>query len=228
MPGTGSKMGSASAVGARLWLAVAFRILVQCRAGFWKRLNARAGAIQPAAAAAMSDMVGNIPARPASKLKNACCMQISKREVTRADVEKLCHTRASANIFKMIDLSAQGDSRQAVELLHRLLEEDDPQSVFGMFVRQFRLLLQTREIMDEGGQAADVTRELRIFGFVSGRLMAQAQRYSPSAAGGHLPPVDGDRPCQQEQPDGSGPGARSVRRQPGKILRLFFTGFLPG
>ncbi len=136
------------------------------------------GAIQPAAAAAMSDRVGNNTRQASLEIEKCLLYADFKREVTRADVEKLCHTRASANIFKMIDLSAQGDSRQAVELLHRLLEEDDPQSVFGMFVRQFRLLLQTREIMDEGGQAADVTRELRILGFVSGRLMAQAQRYS--------------------------------------------------
>ena len=37
-----------------------------------------------------------------------------------------------------------------------LLEQGDPSSLFYIVVRQFRLLLQAREILDEGGPVSNI------------------------------------------------------------------------
>ncbi len=47
-----------------------------------------------------------------------------------------------------------------------------------MVVRQFRLLLQAREILDEGGQVSNIQQELNQPAFVANKLLRQAKRFS--------------------------------------------------
>jgi len=46
-------------------------------------------------------------------------------------------------------------------LLHRLLENDDAFSFWGMVIRQFRLLLLAREVLDSHGGKEEVARDIR-------------------------------------------------------------------
>lgn len=63
-------------------------------------------------------------------------------------------------------------------MLHRLLEEQEALLIFGMVVRQFRLLLQTREVLDQGGREIDLVRALKISPFVAGKLVPQAHHFT--------------------------------------------------
>ena len=47
-----------------------------------------------------------------------------------------------------------------------------------MIHRQFRQLIQAREIIDEGGRQAEVERELKVLPFLAEKLTAQARRFS--------------------------------------------------
>jgi DNA polymerase-3 subunit delta len=60
---------------------------------------------------------------------------------------------AEANVFKLVDVMAAGRADVAAELLHRVLSDpkEDPFRLYGMIVRQFRLLLLTREHLASGG-----------------------------------------------------------------------------
>jgi DNA polymerase-3 subunit delta len=62
--------------------------------------------------------------------------------------------------------------------LQRLLEQQDPYSTFGMIVRQFRLLLQARQVLDRGGQRGDLLRALGVAPFVVDKLIGQARHFS--------------------------------------------------
>ncbi len=59
-----------------------------------------------------------------------------------------------------------------------LLEQQDPLSLFGMIARQFRLLLQAREVLDEGGTAPHIERELHQHPYVARKLEEQARRFT--------------------------------------------------
>jgi DNA polymerase-3 subunit delta len=63
-------------------------------------------------------------------------------------------------------------------MLHRLLDYQDYLSIFGMVVRQFRLLVQTREILDEGGGKADMMQRLTKSAYLGDKLIAQARKFS--------------------------------------------------
>lgn len=100
-------------------------------------------------------------------------------EITAEDVKLLSPYAAEANIFDLVDALGGRNQKQAALLLHQKLEEgQDPFSIFGMITRQFRLLIQVKELADEGKRPPAISQELKQHSFVVGKLYAQAQGFS--------------------------------------------------
>ena len=104
----------------------------------------------------------------------------TQRAVLPEDVLNLCGYMGQSSIFALVDALGGQDGKRAQDQLHKLLKEDDPRRIFGMVVRQFRLLLLTKEIIESGGRLEDVVKELGLVGFVAEKLVGQARRYSMS------------------------------------------------
>jgi DNA polymerase III subunit delta len=96
----------------------------------------------------------------------------------RGDVALLTPYVSEANVFEMVDALGKRDGATATRLLHRLLDDDDPFSLFGMMVRQFRLLLQAREYLDGGGAPKQTGKALGVHPFVGEKVAAQARFFS--------------------------------------------------
>jgi DNA polymerase-3 subunit delta len=77
-----------------------------------------------------------------------------------------------------VDALSVGNGKSAQHLLHRLLENEDPFSLWGMVIRQFRLLILAREILDGRGNKDDVARALGVIPFVAEKTTDQATRFS--------------------------------------------------
>lgn len=101
-----------------------------------------------------------------------------KRAVTVKDVEMLTAPIGQENVYKMVDAIGSGGTQEALRMLHSLLEEQDSARMFGMIIRQFRLLLQAREIIDEGGGIFGIQKELNVLPFVAKKLEGQAGRFT--------------------------------------------------
>ncbi len=101
-----------------------------------------------------------------------------QRPVEAEDVEQVTAANGPVDTFAMIDALALGQTETALRLLHALLEQQDPLSLFGMIARQFRLLLQAREVLDEGGTAPHIERELHQHPYVARKLEEQARRFT--------------------------------------------------
>jgi DNA polymerase-3 subunit delta len=71
------------------------------------------------------------------------------RPVSEADVQSLTADVRQGDIFEMVDAIGNGDGKTAMFMLRRLLEGSEPLSLFGMIIRQFRLMIQVRELLDE-------------------------------------------------------------------------------
>jgi DNA polymerase-3 subunit delta len=100
------------------------------------------------------------------------------RTVEAEDVDRLCMPAGEGNIFDLVDAAAEGRTAEALRALHTLLEFQDAGLVFGMLTRQYRLLIQAREIADDGGGAAEIGRLLNQKDFVSNKLARQVRRFS--------------------------------------------------
>ena len=100
------------------------------------------------------------------------------RPVNALDVEAVCIVTSQQSVFDFVDALANGNGKSAQHLLHRLLESEDEFSLWGMVIRQFRLLLQAREILDGRGNQNDVARALGVHPFVAEKTAQQASRFS--------------------------------------------------
>lgn len=101
-----------------------------------------------------------------------------KRQVEIEDVEAISIPGGQQDVFKMVDAIAMGNAKSALDHLHGLLENDEPIRLFGMIVRQFRLLIQVKELMEKGYQDTDAAKELRQNYYAVRSMYSQARRFT--------------------------------------------------
>lgn len=142
------------------------------------RAKHHGGEFQKEAAESLAALVGDEPRWLEQEILKILDYVNYARPVEPDDVEQLTPFSRQGDIFAMVDDLATGKTKEAQEMLHRLLEEQDALSIFGMVVRQFRLLLLTREVLDRGGREGDVIQELDISRFLANKLVPQAHLFS--------------------------------------------------
>lgn len=104
-----------------------------------------------------------------------------KRPVGVEDVDLLTPDSSQADIFAMVDALGMRNGEEASENLQRLLEQQEHGYIFAMVIRQFRLLLLVREILDGGGGGDELAAKLRFLNvkkWMSKKLIPQAKRFS--------------------------------------------------
>lgn len=139
------------------------------------------GQITPASAELLASLVGDSPRIADQEIHKLLAYVNYSRPVQAEDVEHLTEDQGHGDIFVMVDAIGNRDSRKAINMLHRLLEDQDVASIFGMVVRQFRLILLSKEILERGGQPADIARSLKIPKFVAEKITGQARKFSMPA-----------------------------------------------
>jgi len=136
------------------------------------------GTIEPRAAEMLKDMVGVDTRQAGMEISKLLAYVNWQRQVKVTDVEAVCIVTSQQSVFDFVDALSNGNGKSAQHLLHRLLESEDPFSLWGMVVRQFRLLIQAREILDGRGNKDDVARALGVHPFVAEKTTGQAARFS--------------------------------------------------
>jgi DNA polymerase-3 subunit delta len=139
------------------------------------------GKIEPRAAEMLKDMVGVDTRQAGMEIAKLLAYVNWARPITGQDVEAVCIVTSQQSVFDFVDALANGNGKSAQYLLHRLLENEDAFSLWGMVVRQFRLLIQAREILDGRGNKDDVARALGVHPFVAEKTTQQAARFSIEA-----------------------------------------------
>jgi DNA polymerase-3 subunit delta len=136
------------------------------------------GQIEPPAAEMLKDMVGVDTRQAGMEIAKLLAYVNWQRSISTSDVEAVCIVTSQQSVFDFVDALSNGNGKAAQHLLHRLLESEDPFSLWGMVIRQFRLLLQAREILDGRANKDDVTRALGVHPFVAEKTTGQAGRFS--------------------------------------------------
>ena len=95
------------------------------------------------------------------------------------DVTLLCPYVAESSIWDMVDAIGSRHSRTAAQLMHKKLTEGaDPFYLFSMVVRQFRLLIQVKDLAEGGQSPVDIAKTLKIHSFPAGKLHAQSKNFT--------------------------------------------------
>ena len=135
------------------------------------------GEIEPQAAELLAELVAgdvNLADRELEKLLDYVDRQ---RPIDVSDVEQLTPFHGQSNVFAMVDAVGERNSQQAFTHLRRLLADHPPRYAFSMIVRQFRLLLQVREALDN---QIDPHKVLKVHTFVINKIITQARNFSLS------------------------------------------------
>jgi DNA polymerase-3 subunit delta len=136
------------------------------------------GQITPEAAMLLASLVDNDPRLADQEIEKLLAYVNYQRPIEYDDVEAVTADTGQGDIFTLVDALGSRDGQKAMGMLQRLLEYQDYYSIFGMIVRQFRLLIQARESLDNGKQKAEIQRELRLHPYVAEKLLGQARRFA--------------------------------------------------
>lgn len=144
-----------------------------------EQASLRGVSIDRGAALALMDRVQSDLVLASSEIDKLSAYVGEGEKISRETVDILTPYSADASIFDMVDALGERDGARALTQLHRLLDEgDDPLRIFGMITRQFRLILQMRELVDMGLPFVDAGRQIGIpQRFVADKIARQARRY---------------------------------------------------
>ncbi len=145
---------------------------IRKRAGFY------GAEIEPGAAAMLAAAVDGDLHAADNELSKLAAFVDGKRPITRRDVELLASYASEVSVFEMVDALGRRDGAAALRSLHRLLEGQHPLSLFGMVVRQFRLMLEARSFLEGGGSAGELPHVLKVPPFVARKINAQSRNFS--------------------------------------------------
>ena len=136
------------------------------------------GGFKPDAARLLASYVGNNTMRAQNEVQKLITYVGERQVVEEADVSLLTAQEQEGDIFALTDALGERNSKAAMQQFMLLMEDNDLLELTGMIHRQFRLLIQAREILDAGGKAQDIEKELGVLGFVARKLSDQARRFS--------------------------------------------------
>ncbi len=138
------------------------------------------GTIAPPAALRLAEMTGENTRQAAQEITKLLTYVNYAHAIDIEDVEAVSILTASVDVFELVDAMGKQDGKTAQKLFHLLMEEKDAFEIFGLVVRQFRLLTLARDVMDDGGTLAEVTDVLGVHPYVAQKSFDQARAFTMS------------------------------------------------
>jgi DNA polymerase-3 subunit delta len=143
-----------------------------------ERAPLHGASIEPRAAAALTERIDGDMRLADVELAKLATYTAGARAITADDVALLTPYTPEANIFRMVDALGARDGRTATRLLRQLLDGGSPPLyIFGMIVRQYRLLLLMKSYLEGGGMPVGAAAALDLRDFVARKVHEQSRRY---------------------------------------------------
>jgi DNA polymerase III subunit delta len=136
------------------------------------------GAIEPEGARELSRLLGNETSIANQEINKLLTYVDFKRAISAKDVIALVSDEGSADVFVMLDALVEGRTREAQNLMHRLLEVDEPEVILGAVSHRFRQLIQVREALDAREDLKALVERKVIFNNQVGKYTTHARRFN--------------------------------------------------
>ncbi len=135
------------------------------------------GEVTPQAAQHLISLIGDDNRTAAREVDKLLAYVNYARAVDVDDVELLTPPVPQGDVFAMVDAIGSRNGKAALKMLHNLLAEQDALPLFGMIIRQFRLLLLYREMQDQGATQPEIVSGLGVHEFVVKKIGGQARNF---------------------------------------------------
>jgi DNA polymerase-3 subunit delta len=144
-----------------------------------RRTIAKGGKLSPQAATALVEAVGADQRILDQEIEKLLAYTNQERPITSDDVSLLVPYAQEAVIFDAVDALGRRDGATAAQLIHNLLDHgNDPLYLFAMIVRQFRLLIQIKELSTAGLTPPAIAQEIKLHPFPTRKLYVQARNFT--------------------------------------------------
>ena len=101
-----------------------------------------------------------------------------KNKIDATVIEQLVSPNLSASVFKLTDYIGQKRSKESLKTLQNLIESsEDFIKIFFMIVRQFRLIIQIADCLDQNLDKNEITRKLKEHPYVISNTIGQSKNF---------------------------------------------------
>jgi DNA polymerase-3 subunit delta len=148
----------------------------------WVRSRAKqaGGSLELRAANALCSFVGNDLHQLHNEIQKLVAYTDGQRPITVQDIQLLTPHARQANVFDMVDAIGKRDDRTATRIFHELLDAGDhPLALLAMITRQFRLMIQVKELAPQLGSPRAIAQELKQNLYPIQKILAQSENYTP-------------------------------------------------
>ncbi len=122
--------------------------------------------------------VGNDMENIQKELEKLFCYTMDQEIITIQDVEAICTTQITNQIFAMVDAVANKQQRKALDYYYNLVAlKEPPMRILFLLVRQFKLLLEVKELDKRGYAKKEIASLTGIMPFVVGKYQEQAKTF---------------------------------------------------
>lgn len=113
------------------------------------------------------------------ELEKLFCYTMEKDSITAEDVETICTTQITNQIFDMVNAVADKKQRKALEYYYDLLALKEPaMRILFLLTRQFKLLLEVKTMDKQGYGRKEIAEKTGINPFVVSKYQVQAKAFS--------------------------------------------------
>ena len=114
-----------------------------------------------------------------SELEKLISYTLGREVITDEDVETICTTQVTNKIFDMITAIAARQTRKAMDLYEDLLTlKEPPMRILYLLTRQFRILMEVKEMDRTGVPPKEIAAKVGIMPFLVGKYRAQAKAFT--------------------------------------------------
>ncbi|MEX2143657.1 MAG: DNA polymerase III subunit delta [Anaerolineales bacterium] len=146
-----------------------------------QRTKTLGGDMRPAAAAALELLIGSDTTAAQQEIDKLLAYTGYQRPIQASDVAAVSLPAGEqGDFFKLVDALAAHNSATAMKLLQTLLAERERILLFFSLVAHFRLLLQSREMVEAGKKDVDIASHFHMHPYRAQKLAEQARRFSLS------------------------------------------------
>lgn len=122
--------------------------------------------------------IGNDMANIQKELEKLFCYCMNHVEICRADVDEICTTQITNHIFDMVDAVANKEQKKALDYYYELLAlKEPPMRILYLLTRQFRILMEIKELDRLGLGQKEIASKVGIMPFLVGKYRAQAKSF---------------------------------------------------
>jgi DNA polymerase-3 subunit delta len=144
-----------------------------------QQVKVAGGQIAPQAAVLLAAYVTDGLQHMSLEIDKLVSFTACKRTIEPADVENLVTEVLQSNIFQVVDAIAAHSGKRAIGQLHSLLDHGTSEIyILAMITRQFRILLQVKEMGGAGATVQEMQSKLHLHSFVLEKGLNQARGFT--------------------------------------------------